>query len=47
MENDEIKRKIEDMERLFGKPMPSPVNFPESFKYYSQIYQYYRNAENN
>ena len=47
MENDEIKRKIEDMERFFGRPMPSPVNYPESFKYYTQIYRHFRNAENN
>jgi hypothetical protein len=38
---DDGKEIIEKLEDYFGHPMPSPLNFPNSFRYYVMIYQYY------
>ena len=32
---------MEDMEKFFEVEMPSPINYPESFKYYIRVYKYF------
>ena len=34
----EILKKLED---FFGCPMPNPLNYPNSFKYYMMVYHYH------
>ena len=34
----EILKKLED---FFGHPMPNPLNYPNSFKYYVMVYRYH------
>ena len=34
----EILKKLED---FFGCPMPNPLNYPNSFKYYVMVYHYH------
>ena len=37
MDGKEIIKKLED---YFDHPMPSPLNYPNSFKYYIRLYRY-------
>ena len=36
---------IKELEDYFGYPMPDPLNYPNSFKYYVQVY-HYKNKKN-
>ncbi len=36
-----MRQIMEDMERFFEVEMPSPINSPESFKYYIRVYKYF------
>ena len=38
---EEMKELVENMEKFFGYEMPSPINFPSTFKYHLQIYKDY------
>ena len=41
IENEEVKELVENMEEFFGKEIPSPINFPITFKYYLKMYREY------
>jgi hypothetical protein len=36
----DIRQILEDMEKFFEVEMPSPITYPETFKYYIRIYKY-------
>jgi len=40
-ELEEMKELVENMEKFFGKELPSPINFPITFKYYLKMYREY------
>ena len=40
-ELEEMKELVENMEKFFGKALPSPINFPITFKYYLKMYREY------
>ena len=42
-ELEEMKELVENMEEFFGKELPSPINFPITFKYYLKMYRDYTN----
>ena len=42
-ENEEMKELVENMEKFFGYEMPSPINFPATFKWYLIMYKDYTN----
>ena len=43
IENEEVKELLENMEEFFGYEIPSPINFPTTFKYYLKMYREYTN----
>ena len=43
IENEEVKELVENMEKFFGRELPSPINFPTTFKYYLKMYREYTN----
>ena len=43
IENEEVKELVENMEEFFGKELPSPINFPITFKYNLKMYRDYTN----
>ena len=40
-EVEEMKELVENMEKFFGYELPSPINFPITFKWYLLIYKDY------
>ena len=40
-ELEEMKELVENMEKFFGDELPSPINFPITFKWYLLIYKDY------
>ena len=38
---EEMKELVENMEKFFGYEMPSPINFPTTFKWYLIMYKEY------
>ena len=36
----DIRQILEDMEKFFEVEMPSPITYPETFKYYIRVYKY-------
>ena len=38
-ELEEMKELVENMEKFFGYEIPSPINFPTTFKCYLLIYK--------
>ena len=42
-ENEEMKELVENMEKIFGYELPSPINFPATFKWYLIMYKDYTN----
>ena len=40
-ELEEMKELVENMEEFFGYELPSPINFPITFKWYLLIYKDY------
>jgi len=40
-ELEEVKELVENMEKFFGKELPSPINFPITFKCYLKMYREY------
>ena len=40
-ENEEVKELMENMDNFFGHEIPSPINFPITFKYYLKMYREY------
>jgi len=40
-EDNNIREVMEDMEKFFEVEMPSPITYPESFKYYIRVYKYF------
>ena len=38
---EDMEQLFTDMEKFFKKEMPSPFNYPESFKYYIKLYMYF------
>ena len=45
IENEEVKELVENMEKFFGRELPSPTNFPTTFKYYLKMYKDYTNEQ--
>ena len=43
IENEEVKELVKYMEKFFGYELPSPINFPITFKWYLLIYKDYTN----
>ena len=41
-----MRQLLRDMERFFNDEIPSPINYPESFKYYAKIYRHYHDNNN-
>jgi hypothetical protein len=41
--NGEVKELLENMNNFFGHEIPSPINFPITFKYYLKMYKEYAN----
>jgi len=46
MENEEVKELVENMDNFFGHEIPSPINFPTTFKYYLKMYIEYTKTNN-
>ena len=46
MENEEVKELVENMDIFFGHEIPSPINFPTTFKYYLKMYIDYTKSNN-
>ena len=46
MENEEVKELVENMDKFFGHEIPSPINFPTTFKYYLKMYIEYTKTNN-
>ena len=44
-ENEEVKELVQNMEEFFGKELPSPINFPITFKYYLKMYKEYTHEQ--
>ena len=44
-ELEEMKELVENMEEFFGKELPSPINFPITFKYYLKMYEEYTHEQ--
>ena len=44
-EHEEMKELVENMEKFFGKELPSPINFPITFKYYLKMYEEYTHEQ--
>ena len=44
-ELEEMKELVENMEKFFGKELPSPINFPITFKYYLKMYKEYTHEQ--
>ena len=44
-ELEEVKELVENMEEFFGKELPSPINFPITFKYYLKMYKEYTHEQ--
>tara|TARA_B100000745_G_scaffold131737_1_gene85958 strand:+ start:55 stop:195 length:141 start_codon:yes stop_codon:yes gene_type:complete len=44
-ELEEMKELVENMEEFFGKELPSPINFPITFKYYLKMYKEYTHEQ--
>ena len=44
-ENEEMKELVENMEKFFGYEMPSPINFPATFKWYLIMYKDYTDEQ--
>ena len=45
IKNEEVKELVENMEKFFGQEMPSPINFPKTFKYHLKMYREYINEQ--
>ena len=43
IENEEATELVENMEKFFGRELPTPINFPTTFKYYLKMYKEYTN----
>ena len=43
IENEEVKELLENMDNFYGHEIPSPINFPITFKYYLKMYKEYAN----
>jgi hypothetical protein len=41
---EDMRKLLEDMESFFGVAMPSPINYPASFKFYMIMYKYHTGA---
>ena len=39
--SDDGEEIIEKLEAFFNYPMPNPLNYPNSFKYYVMVYHYH------
>ena len=44
-ELEEVKELVKNMEEFFGKELPSPINFPITFKYYLKMYEEYTHEQ--
>ena len=44
-ELEEVKELVKNMEEFFGKELPSPINFPITFKYYLKMYKEYTHEQ--
>jgi len=40
----ETRKLVDKLEDFFEIEMPSPVNYPESFKYYLRLYRFYNSS---
>ena len=45
LENEEVKELVKNMEEFFGRELPSPINFPITFKYYLKMYKEYTHEQ--
>ena len=43
--DEDIMHKWKELERFFGTSIPSPVYYPETFKWYLTLYKEYKRRE--